>query len=170
MHWDETVIVNAVTGISGAGKTPQPPFHFPNMNENLFAYKIGSHRHMPEIEQIAADIAGDAVGVIFQPYAAPLDRGILATVYAEPTQALTAEDVQRFFREYYAAEPFVQVCTASPNLKDVARTNYCHVYPTVVKGRVVVFAALDNLVKGASGAAVQNLNLMMGLEESAGLL
>jgi len=163
------IVVNSVTGISGAGKNPNVKFHFPNMNENLFAYGIGVHRHMPEMEQIAGQIAGTGVNILFQPHAGPFDRGILSTIYFDPKRELTTQELLSLYEDFYRAERFVQVCQTSPNLKDVSRTNYCHVFPSVVKGKVVVFSAIDNLVKGASGQAIQNMNLLFGLDESLGL-
>ena len=139
------------------------------MNENLFAYGIGTHRHTPEMEQIAGDVAGKGVTILFQPHAGPFDRGILSTVYMEPKKALDAKQLMKLYQDFYRAERFVQVCKASPNLKDVSRTNYCHLFPTVVKDRIVVFSAIDNLVKGAAGQAIQNMNILFGLDESLGL-
>jgi N-acetyl-gamma-glutamyl-phosphate reductase len=166
----ETVIVNSVTGVSGGGKNPNVLFHFPNMNENMFAYGMGVHRHMPEIEQVVSDVAGAPVNVIFQPHAGPFDRGILSTTYLEPREDLSPRDLMALYEDYYADEQFVQICGASPHLKHVSRTNYCHIFPTVVKNRVVIFSAIDNLVKGASGQAIQNMNILFGLDESLGLL
>lgn len=163
------VIVNAVTGITGAGKNPSAKFHYPNMNENIFAYGIGTHRHQPEMEQIAADVAGKPVKVLFQPHAGPFDRGILSSVYCKPTGSLTNEQLAKLYKDFYTGEPFVQVCAGSPNVKDVAWTNYCHVYPAVVKDTVVCFSAIDNLIKGASGQAIQNMNIIFGLDETLGL-
>lgn len=163
------VIVNAVTGISGAGKNPTAKFHFPNMNENIFAYGIGSHRHMPEIEQIATSVAGKPVTVLFQPHAGPFDRGIFSTVYCTPKVNLTNEQLAKLYKDFYSKEPFVQICSTSPNVKDVAGTNYCHVFATAVKGKVVCFSAIDNLIKGASGQAIQNMNIIFGLDETLGL-
>ncbi|MHC4648324.1 MAG: N-acetyl-gamma-glutamyl-phosphate reductase [Planctomycetota bacterium] len=165
----DSIVVNAVTGISGAGKNPTSKFHFPNMNENLFAYGIGTHRHTPEMEQIAGEIAGSDVRILFQPHAGPFDRGILSTAYCQPKGRVAGEQLARLYREFYADEPFVQIVNASPAVKDVCGTNYCHIFPTVVKGRVVSFSAIDNLVKGASGQAVQNMNIIFGLDESLGL-
>jgi N-acetyl-gamma-glutamyl-phosphate reductase len=166
----DSIIVNAVTGVSGAGKNPSSKFHFPNMNENLFAYGIGSHRHMPEMEQIAGEIAGSDVRILFQPHAGPFDRGIASTVYCQPTGKISSEQLPKLYSDFYAAEPFVQICRDAPSVKDVAGTNYCHIFPTVVKGRVVIFSVIDNLVKGASGQAIQNMNIVFGLEETLGLL
>lgn len=165
----DSVVVNSVTGISGAGKNPSAKFHFPNMNENLFPYGIGTHRHMPEMEQIATEIAGTAVQVLFQPHAGPFDRGILSTVYGQPKKQLVGGQLPTLYADFYASEPFVQVCKGPPAVKDVAGTNYCHVFPTLVKGKVIVFAAIDNLTKGASGQAIQNMNILFGLEETMGL-
>jgi N-acetyl-gamma-glutamyl-phosphate reductase len=163
------VIVNSVTGVSGGGKNPSVKFHFPNMNENIFAYGIGVHRHMPEIEQIMSDTAGKPVTVLFQPHVGPFDCGILSTVYSKPKDKVTNEQLMKLYKDFYAKEPFVQVCSGSPNVKDVAGTNYCHVFPAVVKGTVVCFSAIDNLIKGASGQAIQNMNIIFGLDETLGL-
>lgn len=164
-----SIIVNAVTGVSGAGRNPSSKFHFPNMNENLFAYGIGTHRHMPEMEQVASEIAGSEVRILFQPHAGPFDRGIFSTVYCQPKGKTSGERLSQLYNDFYAEEPFVQVCGDAPAVKDVAGTNYCHIYLTFVKGKVVVFSAIDNLVKGASGQAVQNMNIIFGLEETLGL-
>jgi N-acetyl-gamma-glutamyl-phosphate reductase len=163
------LIVNSVTGVSGGGKNPSPKVHFPNMNENLFAYGIGTHRHTPEMEQIASEMAGRPVTILFQPHAGPFDRGILSTVYMEPKKAVDTKQLLQLYQDFYKGERFVQVCKTSPNLKDVARTNYCHLFPAVVKDRIVVFSALDNLVKGAAGQAIQNMNILFGLDEALGL-
>ena len=165
----ESVIVNAVTGTSGAGMKPSSKFHFPNMNENLFPYGIGTHRHMPEIEQIASDVAGRKVIVLFQPHVGPFDRGILSTVYCRPKEKVSSERLLKLYHDFYKAEPFVQIRKVPPAVKDVAGTNYCHVFVTCVKGRIVAFSAIDNLVKGASGQAIQNMNIIFGLEETLGL-
>jgi len=166
----DSVIVNAVTGASGAGNKPSSKFHFPNMNENLFPYGVGTHRHMPEIEQIASDVAGQKVTVLFQPHVGPFDRGILSTVYCQPKSKIDNDRLMKLYNDFYAGEPFVQVCKNPPAVKDVAGTNYCHIFPTFVKGKIVSFSAIDNLVKGASGQAVQNMNIIFGLEETLGLL
>ncbi len=165
----DSVIVNAVTGSSGAGKNPSEKFHFPNMNENLFAYGIGTHRHMPEMEQIAGEVAGTDVKVLFQPHVGPFDRGILSTVYSQPVKEVSNEQLMRLYEDFYSAEPFVQVCTDAPAVKDVAGTNYCHIFVTCVKDRIISFSAIDNLIKGASGQAIQNMNIAFGLQETLGL-
>ena len=166
----ESIIVNAVTGVSGAGRNPSSKFHFPNMNENLFAYGIGSHRHMPEMEQIASEIAGSEVKILFQPHVGPFDRGILSTVYCQPKGKTNSKKLSKLYNDFYTGEAFVQICNEAPAVKDVAGTNYCHIFATCAKGRIIIFSAIDNLVKGASGQAVQNMNIIFGLEETLGLL
>ncbi len=165
----DLIIVNSVTGITGAGRSPSGKYHFPNMNENIFAYGIGTHRHTPEMEQIASDVAGSKVQILFQPHAGPFDRGILSSIYCQPKGKTDSESLLQLYKDFYKNERFVQICKQSPAVKDVAKTNYCHLYPTFVKGKIVVFSAIDNLVKGASGQAIQNMNIMFGLEESMGL-
>ncbi|MDI6448242.1 N-acetyl-gamma-glutamyl-phosphate reductase [Anaerobaca lacustris] len=165
----DSVIVSSVTGASGAGKNPSSKFHFPNMNENLFPYGIGVHRHMPEMEQIAGEVAGTGVQILFQPHVGPFDRGILSSVYCRPAKGLTNEQLQPLYNEFYKAEPFVRVCKTAPAVKDVAGTNYCHVFPALVKGQLALFSAIDNLVKGASGQAIQNMNILFGVDEIMGL-
>ena len=165
----DSVIVNSVTGASGAGKNPSAKFHFPNMNENLFAYGIGTHRHMPEMEQIATEIAGTAVRILFQPHVGAFDRGILSTVYSQPKEEISGERLLELYKDFYGGEPFVQVRKEAPGVKDVIGTNFCHVFPTCVKGRIVCFSVIDNLVKGASGQAIQNMNILFGLKENLGL-
>ena len=165
-----SIIVNAVTGASGAGKNPSDKFHFPNMNENMFAYGIGTHRHMPEIEQIASDVSGKKVTVLFQPHVGPFDRGILSTVYCLPKKKLSNDELSELYNDFYQDEPFVQVRKDAPAVKDIAGTNYCHIFAINVKGRIVCFSAIDNLVKGASGQAIQNMNIIFNLEETLGLL
>jgi len=166
----DSIVVNAVTGISGAGKNPSSKFHFPNMNENIFAYGIGTHRHMPEMEQIASEIAGTDVNILFQPHAGPFDRGILSTVYCQPKGKTNSEQLAKLYKDFYADEPFIQMRNDAPGVKEVAGTNYCHIFVSRVKGKVVIFSAIDNLVKGASGQAIQNMNIIFGLDETLGLL
>jgi N-acetyl-gamma-glutamyl-phosphate reductase len=166
----DSIIDNAVTGASGAGKNPSSKFHYPNMNENLFAYGVGTHRHMPEMEQVAGEIAGKEVNILFQPHVGPFDRGILSTLYCKPTSKITGEKLLEMYEEFYCCEQFVQVCDKPPMVKDVANTNYCHIFPTCAKGMILVFSAIDNLVKGASGQAIQNMNIIFDLEETLGLL
>lgn len=164
------IIANAITGISGAGRTPSLKFHFPERNENFEPYGVGGHRHQPEMEQVLGELVGRDVELLFQPHLCPMDRGMLCTIYARPTRDTTAEELTDVLRAAYADAPFVRVRTEPvPATKYVANTNFCDVSATVAKGRVVLFSALDNLIKGASGQAIQNMNLMFGLDETTGL-
>jgi N-acetyl-gamma-glutamyl-phosphate reductase len=164
------IVVNSVSGATGAGKKLADGLHFPNLNENLRAYGVGTHRHMPEMEQIAAEIAEKPVSILFQPHIGCFDRGILSSIYCDPREHITSAEILELYRNFYRDEPFVQILSEPPSVKNVANTNYCHIYPATVKGKLVIFSAIDNLVKGASGQAVQNMNIMFGVDERMGLL
>jgi len=163
------IIIDSKSGVSGAGRTPKLLTHYPECNESLQAYGIGDHRHQPEIAEQLSRVGRVAVEVLFVPHLAPMDRGIESTIYARLLKDLKAADVADLYREAYRDEPFVVVRSEPPSTKHVLGTNYIHIYPTVVGGRAVVSAVLDNLTKGAAGQALQNLNLMFGHEETAGL-
>ncbi len=163
------VDVTAMQGTSGYGRSSDDTVHFTAMTENAFPYKTEGHRHRPEIEQELAAL-GSAAKVAFVPHLLPLDQGELATCFARLTEPVGKEEAQALYRERYAGEPFVRVLDRPPDLRAVRETNECHVYVTVEEhGRVLAFAAIDNLWKGASGQGLQNLNLMLGLDETEGL-
>jgi N-acetyl-gamma-glutamyl-phosphate reductase len=164
------IIIDSKSGVSGAGREPKPHLHFPECNESVSAYGVGTHRHMPEIDQVLSDAATKQVRVVFTPHLMPMDRGILTTAYARPTKDIDDKSLLAILREFYANEPFVRVSPALPTTKQVANTNFCDITVRSVRGRVVVISAIDNLVKGASGAAVQNFNLMHNFDESTALL
>ncbi len=165
-----TVVIDSKSGVSGAGRTPKLTTHFPECNESLSAYSVGKHRHTPEIEQALSDVAGTPVSVLFTPHLIPMDRGIFSTIYATPTKPVAENDLTALYRRYYAGKPFVRVRDTLPATKDTAHTNFLDVCVRVVKGRVVVLACEDNLVRGASGVAVQNFNLMFGFDETTALM
>jgi len=165
-----TIIVDSKSGVSGAGRTPKLTTHYPECNESLSVYNVGRHRHTPEIEQVLGTAAGQPVEIIFTPHLTPMDRGILTTTYSQPTAALTEAQVMQTLREFYADEPFVRVVDHLPGTKDSAHTNFCDITARVIRGRVLTISCLDNLIKGASGAAVQNFNLLYGCPETAALL
>ncbi len=167
----EGIIFDSKSGVSGAGRKPKLNFHFPECNENFSAYGVGTHRHWPEIEQILARFTGQGTSVIFTPHLVPMDRGILTTAYCVPTNPnVTQGEVESVLRDFYANEPFVQIVETLPGTKDVSGTNRTHIAARVVRDRVVLVSVLDNLIKGASGAAVQNFNLMFGFPETTGLV
>ena len=164
------IIIDAKSGVSGAGRTPKLNTLFAECNENFSAYSVGTHRHMPEIEQVLSQASGHQVEVLFTPHLVPMDRGILATIYARPTRTVTQEELLAEYRRFYQGKPFIRVVDHLPATKDSSNTNFCDITVRVAKGRVVIVACLDNLIKGASGVAIQNLNLMAGFAETTGLL
>jgi N-acetyl-gamma-glutamyl-phosphate reductase len=164
------LIVDSKSGVSGAGRTPKLTTHFPECNESVAAYNVGRHRHTPEIEQALGDVAGEPVEVIFTPHLIPMDRGIFTTVYATPARPFSEEQLLELYRAYYACAPFVRVVKHLPATKDCAGTNFLDLTVRVVRSRVVVLACEDNLVRGASGVAVQNFNRMYGHDERTALL
>jgi N-acetyl-gamma-glutamyl-phosphate reductase len=168
------IIVDAYSGISGAGRTPKPAFHFPEANENLVAYSVGRHRHTPEIDQILTGVgqasAIEPVEVIFTPHLAPVDRGIHASIYAVPKGLAVEHELIELYRSFYADSPFVRIVNHPPGTKDSTNTNFIDITLRVVRGRILILACLDNLVKGAAGVAVQNYNLMCGYPETMALI
>lgn len=164
------IIVDSKSGVSGAGRSPKLTTHFPECNESVSAYSVGTHRHTPEIEQALTDVAGDDVQVIFTPHLIPMDRGIFTTAYAVPRRPTSDEQLLELYTEYFRDKPFVRVRRTLPHTKDAVGTNFLDLAIRSVRGRVVVLACEDNLVRGASGVAVQNLNLMAGNDERTGLM
>jgi len=170
------IIVDAYSGISGAGRLPKANLHFPEANENLVAYGVGNHRHTPEIDQVLTALGqklnptSPPVEVIFTPHLAPIDRGIHASIYVEPHRPETEADLMALYRSFYTESPFVRVVDGPPGTKDSAYSNFIDITLKVVRGKIVILACLDNLIKGASGVAVQNFNLMHGWPETTGLL
>ncbi len=165
----KSIIVDSKSGVSGAGRTLKLTTHYPECNESISAYNVGRHRHTPEIDQVLSTASGTAVEVVFSPHLVPMDRGILTTAYAQPTTNVSEEQVLQTIRDFYADEPFVRVVDHFPGTKDSMGTNFCDITARVVRGRVVCFGCIDNLIKGASGAAVQNFNLMYGYPETTAL-
>lgn len=164
------IIIDSKSGVSGAGRTPKLNTHFPECNESVSAYGVGKHRHTPEIEQVIGRASGKEVSVIFTPHLIPMDRGILTTAYSVPKSGVTEEKLFDALREAYARKPFVRVVQHLPGTKDTAHTNFCDVTVRLVRGRVLTISCLDNLIKGAAGAAVQNFNWMYGHPETTALL
>lgn len=172
------VVIDAKSGVTGAGRNPKPGLHFPEANEACTPYGVGAHRHMPEIDQVLTAAhargphaaAGDPVEVVFTPHLVPMDRGELCTCYATPFADTSESTLRACLDAFYADEPFVQVVDAPPSTKHVVGSNRCHVFVKKVRSQVVVASAIDNLIKGASGAAVQNFNLMHGFDETTALL
>jgi N-acetyl-gamma-glutamyl-phosphate reductase len=174
------VIVNALSGTSGAGRGLKQNLHFSEMTESAAAYGLDGHRHAPEIEQTLQDVYGSPVAVSFTPHLVPLSRGMLATCYARLSDSFLAahsdqkaanQAIRNYYRAFYANDPFVRVVDEPPYTKQVAGSNYCFVYPTVnlASRRLVAVSVLAHLTKGAAGEGVQNMNLLAGLPETTGL-
>jgi N-acetyl-gamma-glutamyl-phosphate reductase len=169
----ESIIIDSKSGVSGAGRDVVLESLFCEVNEGVRAYKIFEHRHTPEIEQELSHLAQKKVNVTFVPHLIPMDRGILTTLYVTLAKKIKTEEVLSIFERCYEKEPFVRVCQKGkiPNTKNVRGSNYCDIGFKVNEGdgRLVVVTAIDNLVKGASGEAVQNMNIMLGYPETMGL-
>ena len=164
------ICIDGKSGVSGAGRTPKLNTLFAECNESVSAYSVGNHRHTPEIDQVLSDVSGVETQVIFTPHLIPMDRGLLCSVYARSAKPAEAQELLQAMKTFYAASPFVRVVEHLPRTKDVAHTNYCDMTVRTSRGVVQVFSALDNLIKGASGVAVQNFNLMFGYEETTALI
>jgi N-acetyl-gamma-glutamyl-phosphate reductase len=179
------VVIDAKSGVSGAGKTPKESTHFCSIDSDLYPYAVTGHRHYPEIAArlTAAFVAGNGshVGVggdraapslTFLPHLAPLQRGIEETIYVKAAKLPTAGELRALYRDVYAGETFVHVVDEPPQLKDVAYTNDCRIFASVDEraGRIILVSVIDNLMKGAAGQALQNMNVMLGLPEDEGLL
>jgi N-acetyl-gamma-glutamyl-phosphate reductase len=163
-------IVDAKTGVSGAGRGATAKTHFVTVDENVNPYGVGGHRHMPEIDQELGAV-GAATPVTFVPHLLPLDQGELVSCYVTLREPLAEEEVLGLFERAYAGEPFVELAPGAPGVRDVRDSNMCriHVHADPRTGKVLVFAAIDNLWKGAASQAVQNLNLMFGRAETEGI-
>jgi N-acetyl-gamma-glutamyl-phosphate reductase len=165
------IIVDAKSGLSGAGRSLKLSGHFCEADEDVSAYAIASHRHQPEIFQELSFLNPGMTGLTFTPPLVPMTRGILATCYAQLNPGTSSADVADIYQNFYRDEPFVKVVSEPPHTKHAAGTNICFVHATVDKhnGMLIAMAAIDNLVKGAAGQAIQNMNLMLGLPETTGL-
>ena len=175
---EEQIIIDCKSGVSGAGRGLSMATHFSEVNENVMAYSVGGHRHLPEINQELRRLRTDyEPKTIFQPHLIPMTRGIHDTIYASLTDKINrsveevASEITEIYKEYYKSDEFIRVVDAPPQTKQTWGNNDCLIYPTVDKrtGQLVVFSVLDNLVKGAAGQAVQNMNVMFGLPETLGL-
>lgn len=170
----DTIIIDAKSGVSGAGRGLGLTYHYSEMNENFLAYKVNKHQHIPEIEMVLSREAGREVVTTFTTHLVPMTRGIMSTMYGEVNGTRSEEDFIQLYREFYEGRKFVRVRDAGkwPATKEVYGSNYCDIGFSVDPrtGRVTIISVIDNVVKGAAGQAVQNLNLMMGWDETLGLM
>ncbi len=169
----ESIIIDAKSGVSGSGRGASLGVHFAEVNENFKAYKVNKHQHIPEIEQVLTEAAGKPVTVTFTTHLVPMTRGIMSTMYAGMNGQHSESEFVELYRNYYAGRPFVRVRSEGvlPATKEVSGSNYCDIgfAADPRTGRVTIVSVIDNVVKGAAGQAIQNLNLMMGWEETRGL-
>jgi N-acetyl-gamma-glutamyl-phosphate reductase len=167
------IVIDAKSGVSGAGRAVKESSLFAEVAEGVHAYGVASHRHAPEIEQLVSRAAGHLVTLNFTPHLMPMNRGILASIYVRLTATATADDLRATLAKRYAAEPFVRVLEDGtlPATRHVRGSNHCliGVFADRVPGRAIILSVIDNLVKGASGQAIQNMNLLCGLDENTGL-
>lgn len=168
---NNSVVVDAKSGLTGAGVKSKPTTHFSNVNDNFKSYGLKTHRHTIEIEEAIQNLGSSASMVQFTPHLLPVDRGIQATIYATPKSPVSEEQLRNIYAEFYKDEPFIRLRSGIPELKHVRGTNLCDIHVTYDSrtNRIIVISVIDNLVKGASGAAVQNMNILCSLNEETGL-
>ena len=176
-----SIIIDAKSGVSGAGRTPSQGFHFPESNEAIHAYKIAAHRHLPEIEQglnhllssSSEKVLSPPISLTFTPHLIPMNRGILSTAYAKIRSDMTASDIKDIYHRFYQDEPFIRVFPQAEaiNPRNLKGANFCDLSCTfdARTGHIISSGAIDNLVKGAAGQAIQCMNLMVGFPETLGL-
>jgi N-acetyl-gamma-glutamyl-phosphate reductase len=173
----DSIIIDSKSGVSGAGRSPSQPFMFSEVNESVNAYAVASHRHTPEIEQELSTLFRQRVKVIFTPHITPADRGILSTIYVKINKSVNISQVHKRYRDFFSKEPFVRVVKRGvyPTTKAVKGSNFCDIALFIdTRNRnhqsLIIVSAIDNLLKGASGQAVQNMNIIYGFDETEGLI
>lgn len=166
-----SIIVDAKSGVSGAGRSASIGNIFTEVNENFKAYKVGNHRHTPEIEQELSKLAGKSFNLTFTPHLVPMNRGILSTMYASLKNQVSEGEIFEVYKEFYKGEPFIRIKKDLPETRWVKGSNFCDISFIIDKrtNRIIVISAIDNLMKGAAGTAVHNMNLMFGFDEKTGI-
>jgi len=170
---DTGIAISSVSGVSGAGRTASLDYSFSEVNESVRAYKVNVHQHTPEIESSIAESTSPGVKVTFVPHLIPITRGIYSSIYLRLKKKIEHDDISSLYQKYYGASPFIRVDgTAAPEIKNVNYTNFCDIGFRVDErnNTLVLLSAIDNLIKGAAGQAVQNMNIMFGFKETEGLL
>lgn len=167
------IIIDAKSGVTGAGRGLTQNTHYPEANESISAYKVGAHRHTPEIEQTLSYAIGEKMNLLFVPHLLPVNRGIEETIYAKLKCDLTADEIREAYREFYRDEQFVRIEEAgsTAQIRNVTRSNYCDISIHIDSrtGTLILCSCIDNMVKGAAGQAIQNMNIYFGIDESAGI-
>jgi N-acetyl-gamma-glutamyl-phosphate reductase len=168
----DSIIINSMSGVSGAGRRASLEYSFAEVNENVRAYRIGDHQHIPEIETVLSDLSDEDVRITFTPHLIPITRGIYTTICAELSGEFSQIEIEEAFQKYYADKPFVRLTKKVPELRRTTNTNFIDIFAQVLpeRNKVIIISTLDNLVKGAAGQAIQNMNLICGYSETEGLL
>ncbi|WP_299528810.1 N-acetyl-gamma-glutamyl-phosphate reductase [uncultured Lutibacter sp.] len=168
---EDRIIVDSKTGVTGAGIKAKTVNLYSNVNDNFKAYGLKNHRHTIEMQGILDEVSGKETRIQFTPHLLPVDRGILSTIYVRPTEHMDENKLKALYKDFYANAPFVRLRNQEPAIKDVRGTNYCDLYVTYDQrtNMVIIISVIDNLIKGAAGQAVQNMNIMFGLDETKGL-
>lgn len=168
-----SIVIDAKSGVTGAGRNPTSTTHFPECNENLSPYNLGKHRHTPEIEQTLSVISGEPVLITFSTHLVPANRGILATIYANPVENIDINALYEEYATFYKEKPFVRLMPLGKTvtMAQVKHSNYCDIslHQDSRTGKIIIISAIDNMVKGAAGQAIQNMNIICGLPETTGL-
>lgn len=169
----DDIIADSKTGLSGAGRSPSMTTHFPEINEDMLAYKVAGHQHTPEIEQELSKLAGKPVNLTFTPHLIPITSGILSSIYLRLKKDTNREEISALYQDFYESQPFIRLLPEGiyPRVRNVVGTNYCEIGWQIDQRtrRLIVLSVIDNLIKGASGQAIQNMNLVFGLDEGRGL-
>ncbi|MFI5145228.1 MAG: N-acetyl-gamma-glutamyl-phosphate reductase [Ignavibacteria bacterium] len=170
--YESGIVINSLSGISGAGKKESLEYSFYELNENIRAYKLTGHQHIPEIEQALERAAGCRIQFSFIPHLVPVNRGIYTTIIAEMKRDIDSDTIYSFYNDEYKETPFIRVKKDIPQIKNVVHTNFCDIFFEIDKktNKLIIISVLDNLMKGAAGQAIQNMNLMLGLPETSGLI
>jgi len=166
-----SIIADSKSGVTGAGRRADIALSFGEVNENLKAYKVNEHQHKPEINKILSEMGGKTIDVVFTPHLIPMNRGILSTIYMRLNKTLDTKSVVDIYKRFYKGKPFVRVYDEGklPQIRNVVMTNFCDMGLKVTGNTVIVVSCIDNLLKGAAGQAVQNMNIMCGFDETEGL-
>jgi N-acetyl-gamma-glutamyl-phosphate reductase len=167
----KNIVINSLSGVSGAGRKASVDYSYCEVNETIKAYRIGNHQHAPEIKSVLENFTGKKINMIFVPHLVPISRGIYTTIYLKPTEEIKVEELRKLYKEFYKDSLFVRMSDGIPQIQNVAYTNYCDLFITKAEesGYIVINSAIDNLVKGAAGQAIQNMNLMFNFKEGEGL-
>ncbi len=167
----DNIVINSLSGVSGAGRKATVDFSYCEVNETVKAYRVGNHQHSPEIKSVLENYSGKKINMIFVPHLIPVNRGIYTTAYLKPIKKIDIENIRRLYSDFYKDTPFVRMSDSVPQLQNVVFTNFCDIYVSYAEesGYIVINSVIDNLTKGAAGQAVQNMNIMYNLKEDEGL-